>query len=289
MSETILEPGSLWPALRARAERALRCGALEPIATEHTEVEEAGIRFVVRVLAQGERKVRAGFAQARTGANPFLPHDEDLFVVDISQSHLCLLNKFNVLDHHLLLVTRAFEEQASLLTAGDFEALATCMAEFDALGFYNSDTIAGASQPHKHLQLVPVPLGAGPERLPVDGALADEWDGRGGRLPFLHAAERIDPFDGAALHETYRQLLRALHIKELKGLEGPLSASSSYNLLVTREWMLLIPRERHEVEGIPVNALGFGGALLVRNRQQLAELRRRGPFDLLRRAGRPRG
>ena len=31
-----------------------------------------------------------------------------------------------------------------------------------------------------------------------------------------------------------------------------------------------------------------GGALLVRNRQQLAELRRRGPFHLLRRAGRPR-
>jgi ATP adenylyltransferase len=277
MSKIVLEPGSLWPALRARAERALRYGALQPIATERAEAEEAGIRFVVRVLAHLERKVRAGFAQARTGANPFLPYDEDLFVADVSQTHLCLLNKFNVLDHHLLLVTRTFEEQESLLTAGDFEALATCMAEFDALGFYNSDSVAGASQRHKHLQLVPVPLGAGPERLPVDGALAD------GRLPFVHAAERVDPFDGAALHETYRQLLRALQ------LEGAVSASSSYNLLVTREWMVLIPRERHEVEGVPVNALGFGGALLVRNRQQLAELRRRGPFDLLRRAGRPRG
>jgi ATP adenylyltransferase len=280
MSETMLEPGSLWPALRARAEHALRCGALEPIATERTELEEAGIRFVVRVLAQLERKVRAGFAQARAGANPFLPYNEALFVADVSQTHLCLLNKFNVLDHHLLLVTRAFEEQASLLTAGDFEALATCMAEFDALGFYNSDAVAGASQRHKHLQLVPVPLGAGPERLPVDGVLAD------GRLPFVHAAERVDAFDGAALQGTYRQLLRALQIE---GLEGEARASSSYNLLVTREWMVLVPRERHEVEGVPVNALGFGGALLVRNRQQLAELRRRGPFELLRQAGRPRG
>jgi ATP adenylyltransferase len=280
MSETTLEPGSLWPALRARTEHALRCGALEPIATECAELEEAGIRFVVRVLAHLERKVRACFAQARKGTNPFLPYNQDLFVADVSQTHLCLLNKFNVLDHHLLLVTRAFEEQESLLTASDFEALATCMAEFDAIGFYNSDAVAGASQRHKHLQLVPVPLGAGPERLPVDGALAD------GHLPFVHAAERVDPFDGAALHETYRQLLRALHVK---GLEGTVSASSSYNLLVTREWMVLIPRERHEVEGVPVNALGFGGALLVRNRQQLAELRRRGPFDLLRHAGRPRG
>ena len=114
----------------------------------------------------------------------------------------------------------------------------------------------------------------------MEGALVD------GRLPFVHAAERVDPFDGAALHDTYRRLLRTL---ELEGLEGAVGASSSYNLLVTREWMVLVPRERHEVEGVPVNALGFGGALLVRNRQQLAELRRRGPFDLLRRAGRPRG
>ena len=280
MSEAILEPGSLWPVLRARAEHALRCGALEPIATERAEVEEEGIRFVVRVLAHLERKVRASFAQARTGHNPFLPYNEGLFVADVSQTHLCLLNKFNVLDHHLLLVTRAFEEQENLLAASDFEALATCMAEFDALGFYNSDAVAGASQRHKHLQLVPVPLGAGPERLPVDGALAD------GRLPFVHAAERVDAFDGAALLRTYRQLLRALR---LEGLEGEARASSSYNLLVTREWMLLVPRERHEVEGVPVNALGFGGALLVRNRQQLAELHRRGPFDLLRQAGRPRG
>jgi ATP adenylyltransferase len=280
MSETMLEPGSLWPALRTRAKHALRCGALEPIATEHTEVEEAGIRFVVRVLAQLERKVRAGFAQARTGANPFLPYNEALFVADVSQTHLCLLNKFNVLDHHLLLVTRAFEEQASLLTASDFEALATCMAEFDALGFYNSDAVAGASQRHKHLQLVPVPLGAGPERLPVDGALAE------GRLPFVHAAERVDACDGAGMLGTYRQLLRTLRIERP---EGEARASCSYNLLVTREWMVLVPRERHEVEGVPVNALGFGGALLVRDRQQLAELRRRGPFDLLRRAGRPRG
>jgi ATP adenylyltransferase len=280
VSGILLEPGRLWPALQARAEQALRRGALEPIATERAELEEAGIRFVVRVLARLERKIRAGFAQARTGANPFLPYEEDLFVADVSQTHLCLLNKFNVLDHHLLLVTRAFEEQESLLTVGDFEALATCMAEFDALGFYNSDVIAGASQSHKHLQLVPVPLGAGPERLPVEDALAS------GRLPFVHAAERIDPFDGAALHETYRKLLRAL---QLEGPEGAVSATCSYNLLVTREWMLLVPRERHEVEGVPVNALGFAGALLVRNRQQLAELRRRGPLELLQRAGRPRG
>ena len=85
MGKILLEPGSLWPALQARAERALRCGALEPIATERAEVEEAGIRFVVRVLAHLERKIRAGLAQARTGHNPFLPYNREL-----------VLKKFNV-------------------------------------------------------------------------------------------------------------------------------------------------------------------------------------------------
>ena len=96
-------------------------------------------------------------------------------------AHACLLNKFNVFDHHALLVTQAYEDQDSLLTPADFEALLTCMAEFDALAFYNGGRIAGASQPHKHLQLVPVPLAAEDCRTPMDVAIAR------GRMPFRHA------------------------------------------------------------------------------------------------------
>ena len=44
----------------------------------------------------------------------------------------------------------------------DFDALARGLAAIDGLAFYNGGTVAGASQPHKHLQLVPVPLGVGP-------------------------------------------------------------------------------------------------------------------------------
>ena len=84
-----------------------------------------------------------------------------MFVADISPTHVCLLNKFNVIDHHLLVVTRAFEEQDAAINAADFAALWVCMAEVDGLAFYNGGKLAGASQRHKHLQIAPLPWGPG--------------------------------------------------------------------------------------------------------------------------------
>ncbi len=40
----------------------------------------------------------------------------------LSPTHTLLLNKFNVVAHHLLVVTRAFESQLDPLTTADMEA-----------------------------------------------------------------------------------------------------------------------------------------------------------------------
>ena len=55
-----------------------------------------------------------------------------------------------------LLVTTQFEEQANLLTVSDLEAWFWCLNAARAVGFYNSDRNAGASQPHKHMQFIPL-------------------------------------------------------------------------------------------------------------------------------------
>ncbi len=280
----MLKRGTLWSLVVERSERAVASGALQPIPTERERIEQDGVAFVVRAVASLERKRAAGREQSRAGTNPFLDYEEDLYVADLSDTHVALLNKFNVVDHHLLIVTRVFEEQQNEITFADFEALATCMAEFDGLGFYNAGEIAGASQRHKHLQLVPVPLGAGPDRTPIDAALASaRFNGPLGQapgLPFAHALARLDaradlPASAAAGRslESYRSLLRAV------GLDP---RAHPYNLLVTRDWMLLVPRIRETVAGISVNALGFAGSLLVRNAQELALVRKRGPMTILR-------
>jgi sulfate adenylyltransferase (ADP) / ATP adenylyltransferase len=261
--------------------RALSSGALEPIATDKVTVEDGGIPFIVHVLAQQEPKEQARKAQDETGTNPFLPPDPDLVVADVSDSHLCLLNRFTVFDHHLLIVTRRFSDQLSLLDPADFQALAACMAEVDGLGFYNAGTVAGASQEHKHLQLVPFPLGSGPLPTPVDAVLGvAALRGavtRSEALPFPHAllvrdGSRIDAGTADELLARYRELLAAV------GIHGP---DRPYNLLLTRRWMLLVPRSAEQFEGISVNGLGFAGSLLVRNRRQLDLVRRCGPLQVL--------
>lgn len=278
-----------------RSRNALRSGALVPLATRCERIEDGDIAFLVRVAMGADRKPRSASrgpsARSGAGPNPFLPYDPALFVADVSPSHVALLNKFNVLEHHVLLVTRVYEEQTSQLTRSDFEALWACLREVDGLGFYNSGPEAGASQPHKHLQLVPAALGPGCERPPVERVLAAaRFEGRLGTapgLPFRHALARVrgfagrDPGDAAETScALYAELLDAV---------GALrdGAPDPYNLLVTREWMLAVPRSRGACDGLEVNALGFAGALFARSSAQLETLHRLGPLALLRAVGRP--
>jgi ATP adenylyltransferase len=281
------DPGTLFEAVRERSARAERLGVLRSIPTSFELVEDAetGVEFVVRMVEHLGQKREAAAEEQRTGANPFLPYNRELFVADLSETHLCLLNKYNVLEHHLLIVTRSFEEQESLLTLADFEALWLCMAEREGLGFYNAGTDAGASQPHKHLQLVSVPIGVGPLRTPIDPLIASaRFDGPLGSveaLPFRHCVVRLGESSsprsrgraGAAL-ALYRSMLNRVDIDA----EAPLP----YNLLVTRDWMFLLPRTRGFFHGIEVNALGFAGTLLARDQEQLAFIEREGPMTLLR-------
>lgn len=282
-----LEPNTLWSRAIARSERALARGSLEPIATEQEWVEENGIRFIVRILASFARKEKAQKQQEKKNFNPFLPPEEDLLVADISETHSCLLNKYNVVDYHLLIVTRRFEEQDNWLTLADFQALWACLEEIDGLGFYNGGKLAGSSQPHKHLQLVPLPLIPGGPILPIEPAIATaRWDGNLGTVPsfpFRHCLASLDPSRSrspleaaAAAFQQYRTLLAAVGLP----VEGE-RQSGAYNLLLTRRWMLVVPRSREKFDSIDVNALGFAGALLVRDREQLQRLKAWGPMAIL--------
>jgi len=269
-----LEPGTLWAKLTERTERALCTGALRPIPTDCEFVEQDGVRFLVRILSSLARREEAAKKQDAT-FDPFLPYDEEMFVADVSPTHVALLNKFNVLDHHLLVATRRFEEQESLLTLQDFEALWTCMTQFESLGFYNAGRIGGASQRHKHLQLVPLPLASEGSEVPIAPLLAAATlTGSIGTapLPFAHAFARLEEPSPQGVIDWYQALRRVLDLQE----------RTPYNLLVTQRWMLLVPRTRECFEGISVNALGFAGALLVRDAEQLQRVRDRGPMEVLR-------
>lgn len=278
-----METDSLWAAVIATTESAIQRGALERIPTRMEFVEEGGLHFQVHLVQQLERKRRAKITQRRTGANPFHPYEEALFVADVSDTHVCLLNKYNVMDHHLLVVTRDFENQETLLTAADFEAMWMCLREFDSLAFYNSGEIAGASQPHKHLQQVPLPLGGGLDRTPIDSVLPEAaFTGSLGTVPafpFLHSLARVTDL-GSSLPLEAAKATEELYLEMLRGWDDS-ETPGPYNLLVTREWMLFVPRSVEMFGSISVNALGFAGSLLARDEKELGVIRERGPMGIL--------
>jgi len=270
----------LWSLAAARVEAALAVGALAPLESARFEVEDAGVRFVVRLLAERREKPRSPGGPRPVAANPFLPYDESLFVADLGSRHVCLLNKFPVVSPHLLIVTRAFEDQQTLLTAADFEALLGSMDGVPTLGFYNGGPRAGASQPHKHLQVVRLPLGLGPEATPLGAALA-----AGVQLPFAFAQEPL-PGDGSLAKRAGAAHDRYLALRERCALRDP---AAPYNLLLSADRMTLIPRREECWRGISVNALGFAGSLLAANAAELSALRAAGPMEALRQTGMPPG
>lgn len=298
-----LQQGILWQRVLRTTEQALASGALVPIPTDSAFIDDAGVRFAVRVLAGIWKKAEARREQdaaERTGrsANPFLPPEQALTVADVSDTHLAVLNKFNVVPHHLLIITRQFEDQDMLLTPADFEALGRCMAAFNGLGFYNGGAVAGASQQHKHLQMVPLPLAADGPAVPVMPLLAAaemHSDGIGTvpAFPFRHAFVRLDPRLGTspddaapALFSLYGRMLERAGMTP-PATSGPTRQSLPYCLLVSRDWMLLVPRSKEHVAGISLNSLAYAGSLFVPSGELLARLRDYGPLKALRDAAFP--
>src|SRR5262249_51842631 len=131
---------------------------------------------------------------------------------------------------------------------------------------------AGASQPHRHLQLVPRgSIG----RLPLEDVVQGSVDaGRVAGWPVPHRVAR----PGFA---EYRAALAA--VGRDPDRPGP------HSLLRTRDWQLVVPRRPGSVGGIPVNSLGYLGLLAVRDAEQLARVRAEGPWSILAAAAAPDG
>jgi ATP adenylyltransferase len=250
-----------WTEVVDRADAALGSGAMHSFECVLEFVEDAGVEFVLRVATKfpaGETAAGRTRAAPRLPSNPFASPEPALVVRDrLTPTHRALLNKFSVLREHLLVVTREFEDQEQPLDERDFEALAICMEDAEVLAFYNGGTEAGASQRHKHLQVVTLPLSPR-HSVPMDVAL-----GKPARaLPFRC---------GFTMVSTYRELHRAAR------LEFP----QPYNLLVTHEWMLVVPRSRDRFQDISINSLAFAGSYFVRDAKHAHVIAASKPMSVL--------
>lgn len=239
-----------WSKAQAVTEQAMFDGSLYPISTEPRVLIDNGVRYFLH-LKNANSKIK--FSPKPKDFNPFLPYEPAMFVDFAGNDHVCLLNKFPVLSPHLLICTKDFVEQTMPLTLSDFQAWTLGYDDPKVLGFYNGGPIAGASQPHRHMQLVNTDI-------PLEKVIID------GQLPFEHRLFNYKTLNAQTLHNDYIAAIKAMSLYNNAQCEP-------YNVLLTNQWMLVLPRSRNNIEGVFANGINYSGHFLITNESQIKWLK----------------
>ncbi|KAF8904429.1 ATP adenylyltransferase-domain-containing protein [Gymnopilus junonius] len=243
--------------------------------------------------------------------DPFLPpYNNNLHVGDlkdeVSQEEFAiLLNKYSVVPQHFLMVTKEFRSQASPLMPHELLQSYTMVLSARKIGkkifaFYNCGNNSGASQPHKHIQFVPIEDDGPPiERLARQAKL--DFADRPFSLTKLSYASHsyrfptnLDTYPQERLEEllanAFLQLLD-LSISTIRHDPEYPAGTPSYNVIMTLEHLHIVPRRLEHYtlektgEKLNINALGFAGMLLVKSDEELAAVKREGVGKILRGVG----
>lgn len=212
-----------------------------------------------------------------------------------------MLNKFPVIPDHFILATKGFKEQTDLLEEGDIGAAYDCLKAYRAegeelFGFFNSGEHSGASQPHRHIQFLPVEsMRSGVQETTGWSILADSLKGEP-ELPFTYFVSTIpDAATPRQLHNIYISLYEKAFKASQRFSENPGSTSAlpkttrkeesriSYNMGLTDRAMVVCPRVSEgpkikSIDGqmigpIALNGTVLGGTLLVKSEEEWDALR----------------
>ncbi|KAF2202900.1 Ap4A phosphorylase-like protein II [Delitschia confertaspora ATCC 74209] len=293
--------------------------AAQSLIFSHTELAiihtTTGIPFQLRYCPALSKKPTSGAAAGKTGkkVDPFENPHPDLLIASVpvnNPTHNLVLNKFPVIPEHFILATKAYKPQTHILEQDDLEITYKCLRLWESeeegrkgklFAFFNSGEYSGASQPHRHLQFLPV------ESMKSGGDCSG-WDllfelnsasppvGYPEGVPFTHFA-LVLPSEPTAedLMRTYQFLYngakRAVekHIRtnpasgfKLYGSEDG-SVPISYNLAMTTTTMAICPRRSEgymlrredgsEIGFVALNGTTLGGTLMVKNEEEWDVLR----------------
>lgn len=222
--------------------------------------------------------------------DPFENPPPSLRVTDVGPGHFLVLNKFAVVPEHFILATTAFKQQTHLLEPTDLEATLACIQAYEdaheqhgLFAFFNSGEHSGASQPHRHIQLLPVShMREGLDEYSPWSVMADGL-GSSHQPPFATLTEVIRlGMPAEELHAAYLRLYRrackvvARHSGVADGkLAEEGEALISYNMAMTKSTLVLAPRlaegakivapDGHVLGSLSLNGTVLAGTALVKN------------------------
>ena len=211
--------------------------------------------------------------------NPFKPWDKILEIDSIGNGHQLILNKYPVQLGHILLITNEWKEQNGWLDIKDWEAIKEVNKDTSGLWFFNSGPLAGASQPHRHIQLLrrdPSELSCPREKWILALNNLNYKNEKFSKNIILKKFSKS--LNEENIHEIYKDLSYNLGLGDPRNDKKP---KYPYNLIFTDRWMIIIKRKTDNLFGISINALGFAGYILVTENSDIKYLRELGPEKLL--------
>ena len=211
--------------------------------------------------------------------NPFCPWDKILEIDKIDDDHQLILNKYPVQKGHILLITNNWKPQNGWLDINDWKAIQKVNKDTSGLWFFNSSPIAGASQPHRHFQLLrrsKDDISCPREKWFLEMKLDKDRDSKLKKNIFVSKFNFLE--NSITLYELYLELCKKLSLGDPI---SDLKPRHPYNLLITNKWIAIIKRSNDHIHGFSINGLGFAGYLLVTEKSDINYLKKFGPEKLL--------
>ncbi|KGG15284.1 MULTISPECIES: ATP adenylyltransferase [unclassified Prochlorococcus] len=268
-----------WKKALSVSQLALTNSHLRPITTDLSYVDIGNqINFEVRSISTTNFKFNKVYGPT---INPFLPWDNNLEIANIGSKHVLILNKYPVQVGHMLLITNTWRPQNGWLDESDWRAFNHVDRDTTGLWFFNSCREAGASQGHRHIQLL--------RRHNSDRICPlQDWYSNSSGLVLSSSkkiinniwVENISDIENNP-SELYK---RYLYLSSKASLGSPtcnLKPNFPYNLLISSNWIVLIKRSKEYSRGFSLNALAFAGYLLSKNKLEDNWLLQNSPIKLL--------
>jgi ATP adenylyltransferase len=261
-----------------------------------------GVKYLLKILIKNEIAKKPILIDKKDFFDPFAPPFDDGFVIEDDfcglSTHRVLFNKFPIINEHVLVVTREFISQYTHLSIEDMRGALLIMTLMEGIVYFNGGKNAGASQPRKHVQCLPMSeLYNGDfgifKLINDDSNLLTVSDGDGFIFCELkqfksavisHCICKFSPELSETLKKTgycnytehsdllyqiYREMLKSM---DLISEDDKEAITNDYSFLMTHDWMLIVPRKTNVVKLDSIelnwNSAAYIMCLLIRSEDE---------------------
>jgi ATP adenylyltransferase/5',5'''-P-1,P-4-tetraphosphate phosphorylase II len=88
--------------------------------------------------------------------------------------------------------------------------------------------------------------------------------------PFQHLFHKLTNQDGLSVKGAYDRLMSELQVR------------GSYNMILTKSWMLIVPRNKNvSLERFDINALAYAGLIFIKKQEDYDFMKKVGVIEIL--------